>query len=85
MKGNQWEATKTELYAEKYWKEHGYTAVLDSRMLTKSVYRISKDGVEDKYEIPMAVKDVKGFMELFEEWWSTLLKLKAMMDERSAQ
>ena len=82
MKNNEWEATKTELYAEKWWKEHGFTAVLDSRMLTKSIYKITKDGITDKYEIPMAVKDRKGFMELFQDWWDALVKLHNMMEAR---
>lgn len=84
MKNNAWEATQTELYAEKWWKEHGFTAVLESRMLTKSVYRVTKDGVTDKYEIPMTVKDKKGFMELFQDWWNTLVKLNRMMEGRKA-
>ena len=83
MKCNEWEATKTELYAEQWWKEHGFTAVLDSRMLTKSVYKITKDGITDKYEIPMTVKDRKRFMELFQEWWNTLVKLNEMLEART--
>ena len=78
MKNNEWEATKTELYAEKWWAEHGYSAKLDSRMLTKSVYNVTKGGHTEKYEIPMQVKDKKRFMEIFEEFWVLACKLKGV-------
>lgn len=76
MKNNEWEATQAELYAEKWWRSHGFSVTLDSRMLSKSVYIVSKDGIKDKYEVPFRVKDKAGFMRLFEHYWALLKKTK---------
>ena len=41
-----WEKSRAEKYAEKYWKKHGYHYQPKRKYMSKSVYLVSKDGVE---------------------------------------
>lgn len=70
----EWEATKAELYAEDWWKANGYEATLIKRYLSKSIYKVSKDGLSTDYEVPFSVKDKKKFMESFPKFWALLTK-----------
>lgn len=71
----EWEATKAELYAEEWWKKHGFSVKLLHRFLSKSVYEVSKDGITSDYEIPFRVTKPKEFMDGFAVFWETLRKL----------
>lgn len=66
----EWEPTEAELYAERYWKEHGYSYRLHKRYQSKSVYQVYKDGVECSYEVQHSIihpeKDMEFFEKLFE-------------------
>lgn len=47
----EWESSKDEQYAEKWWTDHGFTWKLIKRFISKSVYEVSKDGTTMNYEI----------------------------------
>ena len=65
----EWEPSKVEQYAERYWLVNGYDAKLIKRYVSKSIYEISKDGLTDGYEVPNTVKDPARFMDEFERYW----------------
>lgn len=74
MKNNDWTPCKAELFAEKWWKEHGFGVKLKSRFITKSDYIISKDGVSFIYPIIHSIKDFKAMMAHFEEFYDLFIK-----------
>lgn len=47
----RWEASENTLAAQRYWTGHGYTFKLTRRFISKDYYRVSKDGVEMKFEV----------------------------------
>lgn len=60
----EWESSKDELYAERWWTEHGYTWTLKKRFISYSQYEISKDGMAITYDIPSTPGiNMKKFME----------------------
>lgn len=69
-------ATKTEIFAEEWWKKHGFDVELMERRLSRSVYRVSKDGLSDQYEIPFRAKSQKELMKQFMVYWDLLKKVK---------
>ena len=80
MKNNDWEACKAELFAEQWWKDHGFTAVLKSRFITRSDYTVSKDGVTGEYQIVHCIKDHKAMMEHFQYHWGLLCQINQMKE-----
>ena len=60
----EWESSKQEQYAERWWTDHGFTWKLKSRFISKSTYEVSKDGIEFECMIPNVGKiNMKKFME----------------------
>ena len=47
----EWESSKNEKYAEKWWTDHGFTWTLKKRFVSYSQYEVSKDGTAMNYDI----------------------------------
>lgn len=80
----EWDSSKDERYAEKWWTEHGYSWTLKKRFISKSVYEISKDGITHDYEVPNAKIDMKRFMEGaagFTHYWNMLIEYHRLLHE----
>jgi len=60
------EKTKTMRFAERYWKNHGYSFKLVKQYISKANYLVGKSGVTMKYSIPGVWADGPGFMNSFE-------------------
>lgn len=60
----EWESSKDEKYAEKWWTDHGFTWALKKRFISYSSYEISKDGMTINYDISNTPNmNIKRFME----------------------
>ena len=81
----EWESSKDERYAEKWWTDHGFSWTLKKRFVSKSVYEISKDGVKMNYEIPnVGNMNMKDFMEGhagFVKHWQTNIEYQKLLQE----
>ena len=47
----EWDATKADMFAEKWWDEHGYSFALKKRYQSKSTYAVKKGEVSCEYDI----------------------------------
>lgn len=72
-----WEKSRAEKYDEKYWKKHGYHYQPKRKYMSKSVYLVSKDGVEVTYDIPYSVTDPVKFMKFFADLFDMHTKLQS--------
>jgi len=52
-------------YAEKWFKENGFTFVVKKDLITKTVYHVSKDGCTESFELPSYVIEPERYMRLF--------------------
>lgn len=88
MRGNghlEWESSKDEKYAEKWWTDHGFSWKLTKRFVSKSVYAVTKDDITVNYEIPNNGKmDIKQLMEGpagFTHYWEMYLQCLKLRKE----
>lgn len=65
----KYEATKTELFAEKWWKDHGYSVRLVERIPAKSTYEVQKDGRKHTAVIPLVVLNREKYVRELEKSW----------------
>ena len=63
----EWEKSKAEKYAENYWTKNGYTFTVKRKYISKTIYMVSKDGIEMRYDIAGDTVDNKGNMKFFEK------------------
>jgi pyocin large subunit-like protein len=73
----KWESTKAERYAERHWKENGYTFSIKREYASKTIYTVSKNGVELEYTISSDITDPKGDMKHFEKQFEMYSFLKS--------
>lgn len=91
-KGNghlEWESSKDEKYAEKWWTEHGFTWTLKKRFISYSQYEVCKDGTAMLYDIPSTPgMNMKRFMEGpagFSEAWNINVEYQQLFHEAKAK
>ena len=77
----KWEKSRAEKYAERWFSDHGFDCYLVKQHISKTVYRVSKDGVEDRLELPRAVEKPKEFMQMYEKSFAMLQKLSGKNNE----
>ena len=81
----EWEASPAEKYAERWWEKHGFEVELLKRYQSKSIYKVSRDGMTTNEEIPYTVRKFKEFMERFQKGWDMQLEIEAMKRQLAAQ
>ena len=80
MKNLDFERTKSQAYAEKYWKDNGFDFEVKRKSNSKCVYTIRKDGLEFPYTIPCVVEDVKVYMGWFAEQFAMRKEIRDMQN-----
>lgn len=73
-----WEASPVENAVEQYWKDNGFEATLLKRYQTKSVYRVSRDGITHEEEIPDWEESAKAYITKFQKFWDGLVETEAL-------
>lgn len=68
-------------YAERWFINHGFDCYLVKQCISKTVYRVSKNGVEDRFELPRAVDKPKEFMMMYESSFAMKLALSKKDNE----
>lgn len=61
------EKTKNEIYLEKYFVENGYEILDIKQYNSKTKYVVKKDDIEEKFELPFGVTNIKGWANLLNE------------------
>lgn len=58
---------KNEKYAEKWFAKNGFECEMLKQYNSKTVYRLSKDGLTYEWELPFGVIDMGKYMKLCDE------------------
>ena len=77
----KWEKSRAERYAERWFINHGFDCYLVKQYINKTVYRVSKDGIEDRFELPRAVENPKEFMQMYESSFA----MKQALSKKSSE
>ena len=81
----KWEFSKEVEYAINWFNENGYDGTLDKQYMSKTKFTVIKDGVDDKFELPSYITDIKGYMNAYEYTHSLkrdIKKLEAELKEK---
>ena len=79
-KANVWDKNKTEKRCEKWFKDNDFEVFESKQYMSKTNYKISKDGIEYVFELPYAVADIEKYMALFNisfEMKKEIIRMKA--------
>lgn len=78
----KWNFSKEEKYAIKWLNEHGFSGELKKQYISKTVFSVCKDGVQDSFELPQGLKkmNVKKYMEQFSKNWGMLVELNKLRE-----
>lgn len=81
----KWDLSKEELYAVQWFNENGFSGELVKQHLSKTYFSISKNGVEDRFELPQGYKDmnIRAYMAQYEKAFSLLCELQRLRAEAS--
>lgn len=85
----EWESSKDEKYAEKWWTNNGFTWKLVKRFINYSEYEVTKDDLTVKYQIPNNGRmNIKQFMEGpagFTKCWEQHVILEGLKKQAKAK
>ena len=82
----EWDGSKADKYAEKWWAEHGYAFELKKRYQTKSTYTVQKGDISCNYDIfstegrPQVADEVTQ-MKTFERDFEAMLELASLRQQ----
>lgn len=70
----KWDLSKPEQYAIEWFTENGFVGEILKQYVSKTVFRISKDGIYDTFELPQSVtpKTINDFMEQYRKQFDIL-------------
>lgn len=65
----KWDLSNEEKYAIKWFNAHGFDGTLDKQYISKTIFTVRKDGMEEKFELPQGFKGMKmgKYMDMFEK------------------
>lgn len=74
--------SKVEKYAEKWFKENGFQCELIKQYISKTKYKISKDGITEIFELSYGITEPKKYMEMYKksfEMKKEILRMKSSL------
>ena len=74
------EKNRNEKYAEKWFAKNGFEFELLKQYNSKTVYRISKDGLTYKWELPFGVIEMGKYMKLCGESHDMMVELRELRE-----
>lgn len=54
----KWDLSKEEKFAIQWFADNGFSGKIDKQYISKTIFKISKDGIEDVFELPQGVKNI---------------------------
>lgn len=80
----KWELTDNDLYAIEWLKNHSFDVVLEKQYLSKTKYRVRKNGVESRLYVPKGFNyDIKSYMAQYENQFDLLYKLTNLQKNKT--
>lgn len=78
--GAKWDFSKTEKFAVEWFNDHGFEGEIVKQYLSKTVFKVFKDGVTDTFELSqdIAYKDIERYMNQFAKNWEVLQELREL-------
>lgn len=71
-----WELTDNDIYAIKWLNKNGFDVVLKKQYISKTIYIVKKNNIEDKLSIPKGANcNIKSYMMQYESQFDLLYKL----------
>ena len=80
----KWELSKQEQYAIEWFSEYGFVGEIKKQYVSKTVFKISKDGITDTFELPQSVtqKNISDFMEQYYKHFDILKVIHKKENEK---
>lgn len=79
LTNQKWDFSKEENYAVNWFKNHGYNLRLEKQYINKTIFTIEKDGVSDKFELPLGKNlHMATYMAQFQKNWEILCELRKL-------
>ncbi len=72
----KYEQSSNEMYAEHWFKMHGFEIVKCKQFSSKTKYVVKKDNIEMGWDLPYCVTDIKSYMNFCGEHFEMYKKLK---------
>lgn len=87
LDNKEWEFSKGEKYAIRYWEGHGYEVTILKRYIAKDKCVISKNGFSFDYDLPLgdAKINYKMIMTQFEQQFDLAQRLNKLNTKKSAE
>lgn len=79
----KYDFSKEELFAIKWFDENGYTGEIVKQYISKTIFRVAKDGITDTFVLPQGVvfRDIGGYMEQYKRSWELSCKIQELKDK----
>jgi hypothetical protein len=76
----QWDLSKEEKYAVKWFNDNGFDGGIDKQLLSKTKFSVSKNGVSDVFELPNGLEkvNIKKVMNDYARSFDMLCRLKGV-------
>ncbi len=76
----KYEFSKEEEYAIKWFNKNGFDGKIDKQLQTKTRFIVSKNGVDEKFELPQRViiSNIKSFMEQWNKSFELSCKIREL-------
>lgn len=82
----KWTLSNEELYAIEWFEKNGFSGSLDRQYISKSKFTVTKNGVNDKFELQLGVTyDVASYMEQYGRSFEQLCELTRLRAELARQ
>lgn len=73
--------SKNEEYVIKWFEENGIEVISAKQYISKTKFKIRKDGIEDDFELLSEVTDIEKYMEMYKQSLDMNLQIEEMKKE----
>lgn len=79
----EWAFDKHEKYAIAWLESHGFDVVVEKRYISKDIFTVSRDGVADRFELPLSDEsiDYGKYLVQYEKSFDMLCELQRLRAE----
>ena len=70
--------SKNEEYVIKWFEENGIEVISAKQYISKTKFKIRKDGIEDNFELLSEVTDIEKYMEMYKQSLDMNLQIEEM-------
>lgn len=79
----KWDLSPEERYAVTWFNDHGFSGRIVKQYVSKTKFLVSKDGVEDRFELIQGVKDldIYAYMQQYLKSFNLLCEINQMKEQ----